>query len=137
MNSQNIVFVKGIISGNKKVFEEVFNTYYQRLVYFAKEFVYEEETARELVQDTFVKLWEIHKEIKPDSNLGALLYTILRNKCLNFLKQLNIRRKYEEKQKKLYDDFMFNYSVLKNNVFDAVILNELQEQILLVWLNIL
>lgn len=127
MKSQNSVFVKGIISGNKEVFEKVFNTYYQKLVYYAKEFVYDEEAARELVQDTFVKLWEIHEEIKPDSNLGALLYTIIRNKCLNYLKQLSIRRKYEENQKKLHDDIMFNYTVLNNKVFDTVVVNELQE----------
>lgn len=129
MKNQNTVFVQGIISGNRKVFEQVFNAYYQKLVYFAKEFVCDEETARELVQETFVKLWEIHKDIKPDSNLGALLYTIIRNKSLNHLKQVSIRRKYEENEQRLHDESLFNSSVLGNKVFDAVIFNELQEHL--------
>jgi RNA polymerase sigma-70 factor, ECF subfamily len=129
MKNQKTVFVQGIISGNRKVFEQVFNAYYQKLVYFAKEFVCDGETARELVQETFVKLWEIHEDIKPDSNPGALLYTILRNKSLNYLKQLSVRRKYEEREQKLHDEFLFNSSILGNKVFDLVIFNELQEHI--------
>ncbi len=129
MKNQNTVFVKAIISGDRKVFGQVFNTYYQKLFFYAKEFVYDDDTARELVQDTFVKLWEVHKEIKPDSNLGALLYTILRNKTLNHLKQQTIRRKHEESEKKKFNDLLLNYTVLSNKVFDTVVYNELQEHI--------
>ena len=67
-------------------FSELYLTYYSKLVRFAKEFVILEEDAENIVQDTFLYLWE-HLELLEDiDHLDAFLFTLIKNRCLNFLK---------------------------------------------------
>lgn len=66
-------------------FERLFETGYRRLVLFAKRYVDSEEEARDIVQDCFVKLWERRQDVEEDS-AKALVYMMVRNRCLNALK---------------------------------------------------
>ena len=67
-----------------EAFEQLFFEYQPRLVRFAVRYL-EEETAEDIVQNAFVKLWEKRDELKLD-NIQALLFQIVRNECLNELK---------------------------------------------------
>ena len=87
-------------------FEVVFNLYYPRLVYFAKQYVSYED-AKNLVQDTFVIFWEKNPEILNESQLQSFLYTSVKNKCLMRLRHekviTNFINKSKEKiQKNIY-----------------------------------
>lgn len=46
-----------------------------------------EEDADEIVNDTFMIIWEKRNELKLDASLKPFLYTIVRNKSLNLLKK--------------------------------------------------
>ena len=48
--------------------------------------------AEELAEEVFVGLWQNHKSIDPEKSFDSYLYTIAKNKALNFLK-----RKYATK----------------------------------------
>ena len=61
-------------------------TYYSKLVRFAREFVILEEDAENIVQDTFLYLWEHLDLLKDIEHLDAFLFTLIKNRCLNFLK---------------------------------------------------
>ena len=67
-------------------FSELYLTYYSKLVRFAKEFVILEEDAENIVQDTFLYLWEHLDLLKDIEHLDAFLFTLIKNRCLNFLK---------------------------------------------------
>ena len=118
--------VEGLILGEKNSFESIFKLYNKRLLFFAREFVVSLEVAKELVQDTFVKLWEIRETLAPDTDVAALLYTIIRNKCLNHLKHLKIKQKYLNKTQKDHKLFL-NKNALENQIFDALLYDELYE----------
>ena len=66
-------------------YEELFYTYQPRLVRFAVRFV-DEETADDIVQTVFLKVWEKRNELRLD-NIQALLFQMVRNECLNELKR--------------------------------------------------
>jgi len=51
------------------------------------------DIAKDLVQDVFIKLWEKDTPINPNQSVKALLYTAVRNACLNFLRQEAIEEK--------------------------------------------
>lgn len=53
-------------------------------------YVKSKEDADEIVNDTFMALWERDEPIDPDRNIKPLLYTIVRNKSLNLLKKRKI-----------------------------------------------
>ena len=66
------------------------------------------EDAQEVVQETMMWLWENRETIIEDMSLKSLLFTIVKNKCLNRIKALQIRTKVHnniiEKYKEQFED---------------------------------
>lgn len=54
------------------------------------QYVKSSEDANEIVNDTFMAIWEKKDELSLDASLKPLLYTIVRNKSLNVLKKRKI-----------------------------------------------
>ncbi|NOY96811.1 MAG: RNA polymerase sigma-70 factor [Chlorobi bacterium] len=83
------------IKKDTELFKQVFNSYYQTLVNFALKFVNNDiEIARDIVQDTFIELWE-NDVIQSDIiHIKAFLYTTTRNKSLNILKHKKVQENY-------------------------------------------
>jgi RNA polymerase sigma-70 factor, ECF subfamily len=54
------------------------------------QYVRSPEDANEIVNDTFLVIWEKQEELVLDDSLKAYLYTIVRNKSLNLLKKRKI-----------------------------------------------
>lgn len=98
------VDIRGIIQGDREVFKKVYFKYYDMLFHLCMEYTQSVHIAQEFVQDTFLKLWEIRTKINAETNMGNFLYTIAKNKCLNYLRdqQTILRaqknRDYLEKQ---------------------------------------
>jgi len=64
----------------------LFRSHFKGLCVFAIGYVKDEEAAREIVQDTFVSLWEKRLTIDPSRPVKNYLSTTVRNKCLNYLR---------------------------------------------------
>ena len=77
---------------NPELFVDLFKQYSKPLFYYAAKFV-DEEAARDIVQDVFVKLWT-NQTITIKHSLNALLFTMVRNSCLQQLEKLKVRNKY-------------------------------------------
>ena len=65
-------------------FKQLFFEYQPRLVRFAIRFV-DEDTADDIVQNCFIRLWD-KRENTQLTNIKGLLFTMVRNECLNELK---------------------------------------------------
>lgn len=68
----------------------MFRRHYSALRWFCIQYVKSPEDADEIVNDSFIALWEREEPIDPDRNIKPLLYTIVRNKSLNLLKKRKI-----------------------------------------------
>jgi len=75
-------------------FESLFKTYYPALCTFAYDFVNRHDLAEEIVQDTFLKIWEKYEDLDIQVSEKAYLYRAVQNNCLNFIKQNKIRAQY-------------------------------------------
>lgn len=53
------------------------------LIRFAWRFTFDEESARDVVQDVFLKVWQVRETLDENRSLRALLYTMVRNRALN------------------------------------------------------
>lgn len=76
---------------------------------FALRFVHDRNAAEELVNDGFVSLWEKRNEIT-DTNIEGYFYTILKNLCLNWLRN---KRTHYEVLNTIYDT---SYRLLKYDI---------------------
>ena len=119
--------VKKLISGDEPSFEKVYRYFYPRLKYFAKQYVFDDETSRNIVQDVFTDLWDKRKTLQEDSNLNAWLFTVTKNKSLKNISHL--------KSKKNYDSYLrarqlnVNYIALSDFDTSNFVFEELQNQI--------
>ncbi|MFH1001058.1 MAG: RNA polymerase sigma-70 factor, partial [Bacteroidota bacterium] len=86
-----------IKKGDEHAFEVMFFAFYKSLCNYAFRFVDEIETAEEVTQDIFVKLWEKRSTIEIESSLKNYLFRSVKNQCLNILQHNKIKKKYSEK----------------------------------------
>ena len=83
---------------NEETFNLIFRTYYSSLASFAKGYVEEKETAEEIVQDVFTRIWENADSIEIRTSIKSYLYGAVRFACLNVLKHEKTRKKYLDRQ---------------------------------------
>ena len=53
--------VNGLMKGDENAFQALFIDYYSVLVSFAMKYLEDQETAEDIVQDVFVKIWETRR----------------------------------------------------------------------------
>lgn len=71
----------------KDAFSAIYDIYFPKLLRFTRTYLIEEEEAEQIVQDIFISLWE-HKEIIPSlQNINAYLFTLVRNRCVDYLRK--------------------------------------------------
>lgn len=67
-------------------FEELFKTHFVELTGFSQSFVHDKDAAQEVVQNVFIKFWEKREDINLEQSLKSYLYTSVRNRSLNYLR---------------------------------------------------
>jgi RNA polymerase sigma-70 factor, ECF subfamily len=127
MNSaMPIIDIVSLRKGDKKAYEEIYYEFYGILYHLSFNYLRNEEIAEEIVQDTFMKLWEIKETLNDQINIKNFLYTIAKNNCLNHLRNQKITLKHYENLK--YLEMQFNFEALKN-LGDYIQFEELYTQI--------
>jgi len=81
----------GIQAGERQAFEALFRSCYGRLYQYAGRLVRDPQTAEDIVQDVFVRLWAGRSGLAIHTSLRSYLYTAVRNGCFNHLQHLQVR----------------------------------------------
>jgi len=81
-------------AGDITAFEMLFKTYYQPLCNYAYTFVQDRDEAEEIVQSTFLSVWEKRKNLAIHTGVKPYLYAMVRNACLNVLKHEKIKQQH-------------------------------------------
>lgn len=112
MNNPNIELnIPALRKGEKKAFEDIYTDFFGVLYHLCLQYLHDEKVSEEIVQDTFLKLWEIRETINDQVNIRNFLYTITKNNCLNYLRNQKISMKHLENMK--YLEMQFNYEALE------------------------
>lgn len=72
---------------DQRSFRQLFECFYPELMRFAQFYLKNRETAEELVQDVFLKIWQMRAMLLTILNFRAYLFTTTRNHCLNYLQK--------------------------------------------------
>ncbi len=67
-------------------YTELFQATYDALYRYAWYFTHDQEAAYDVLQDVFLKLWQVRERIDPARSLKALLYQMARNTALNHMR---------------------------------------------------
>ena len=76
--------------GDSEAFQELYNRYHQQLYHYVLRFVKSPALAEDVLQDVFLKIWEIRSRINPGLSFKAYLYRICRNSVFKLLKKMAV-----------------------------------------------
>ena len=71
---------------DKQVFEKLFKTFFPSLILFARKYLPDLDTAKEIVHNVFLNLWEKRETIDASKLLKSYLFTSVHNRCLNYIR---------------------------------------------------
>lgn len=94
MNLPEHQAIQGLAEGDITAFEMLFRTYYQPLCHYAYSFLRDKEDAEEIVQSTFLLVWERKETLEIRTSVKPYLYAMVRNACLNVLKHQRIKERH-------------------------------------------
>lgn len=77
-------------------FDKIYVSYFTRLHRFAKEYVMSDEDAENIVQDVFMMLWEKRRVLNVQISLTAYLFSLVKNKCIDYLRRKVIAEEYKQ-----------------------------------------
>ncbi|WP_455659461.1 RNA polymerase sigma-70 factor [Phocaeicola faecalis] len=122
INEREIVL--RLIDGDEDAFCELYATYKNRLLYFAMRFVKSRDFAEDIFQDAFTVIWQGRRFIDPNASFSSYLYTIMRNRILNQIRNM-------EKEDTLKESILsqaIDYSDdTKNNILSGDLKNIIQK----------
>ena len=75
--------IRRIRKGDVGQFESLFRSSYVSLVRYARTLIKDHDSAEEIVQDLFFRLWKDKEKIKIESSLNGYLFRSVHNKCLH------------------------------------------------------
>jgi RNA polymerase sigma-70 factor, ECF subfamily len=116
------VLIRKLNEGDKNAFSLIFTTYYKDLVLFATNYIHKAEQAEEIVQDTFVTIWEEHEELSIDFSLKSFLLKSVQNKCIDLIRHQKVRQNH-------INDIVANSPNYEYNTDDYLIDSELKSLI--------
>ena len=119
LNDEHALVLR-LIEGDEDAFCELYAAYKNRLIYFAMRFLKSREYAEDIFQDAFTVVWQGRRFINPDASFSAYLYTIVRNRILNQLRDL-------ANQDKLREQILSQAVDYTNNTKETVFANDLRQ----------
>lgn len=118
--------------GDRSAFQVIFDAYSERLFHFAYSYLKDSNETEEIVQEVFLRLWEIRTEVDEEKSFKSFLYKMTVNRVFNHLKHQIVRQKYEEHLMSLDPSFSETpeEALRRNELTDKVqeVLNKLPEQ---------
>ena len=108
-------------AGEEGAFDEVFRLWYATLVRVAAALLQDHDAAEEVAQDVMHELWRRRDALDSAISLRAYLLRSIRNRSLNHLRHLRVRRESETEIEALYDPpLRADQPIIARELADAV-----------------
>ncbi|MDD2438117.1 MAG: RNA polymerase sigma-70 factor [Massilibacteroides sp.] len=104
-------------------FKSIYVSYYARMRRFARRYVIFEEDAENIVQDVFLDLFERKEMYHSPVNMLAILFTSVKNKCIDYLRKQSLKQRTAEEFKEEYA-IALQMSLNSLEAFDSNMLSE-------------
>jgi RNA polymerase sigma-70 factor (ECF subfamily) len=111
-----------IRNGDIGQFESLFRSSYVSLVRYAKTLIKDHDTAEEIVQDLFFRLWQDKEKLNIESSLNGYLFRSVHNRCLHYIEHNRVIERHAE-------EMSYSQSESQDNPSDILNYKELQEKI--------
>jgi RNA polymerase sigma-70 factor, ECF subfamily len=111
-----------IRQGDVGQFESLFRSSYVSLVRYAKSLIKDHDTAEEIVQDLFYRLWQDREKINIESSLNGYLFRSVHNKCLHHIEHSRVVERHAA-------EIAYRQTEIQESPSDILHYKELQDRI--------
>ena len=127
-SKEELLQLNNLKKGNERAFEYFFNKYYDSILGFCIQFIYNKPEAKGITQEAFINLWSSRQQIEKINGIESFLYTYAKSKCLNVIRDNKVKERYKSKTLNKKERAL-DYDILKSMNFDSLALTELEELI--------
>lgn len=111
------LLLKEISDGNSLAFNKMFCLYRGKILVFVDSIVHSKADAEEIVQETFLVIWQNREKLLAIEHPRNYIYTIARNKTYDYLAKVS-------RTEKTINNAWINTTVSLNNIDDQINLKE-------------
>ncbi|MES2458347.1 MAG: sigma-70 family RNA polymerase sigma factor [Bacteroidota bacterium] len=111
-----------IASSDERAFEQLYDRFWERLLYFARQKTGDLMDAENAVQDVFISLWNRRTNLELTSDLSGYLMVSVKYRIIRLFEKQKSQRRLEEKNAAFYD-------LLDNSTQEYIELEELRAQL--------
>jgi len=86
--------IRRIRQGDIREFETLFRSSYASLVRYAGTMIKDQDSAEEIVQDLFFRLWQNKEKLNIESSLNGYLFRSVHNSCLHHIEHRKVVEKH-------------------------------------------
>jgi RNA polymerase sigma-70 factor (ECF subfamily) len=112
-------------------FKEIYNTYWQRIFRLCMGYINDYDAAKDLTQETFIKVWQNLAKFRNESSIGTWIFRIASNTCLrqiennNKMPKVNLSFDVEDKLQPSFDgELEFLYQCISELIeIDRIIIS--------------
>ena len=92
MSEEN--FIDDLKKGHRNAFAQLIDDYQDKVFGKCLSFVPNKEDAEDIAQEVFVEVFKSIKKFKGNSTLSTWIYRITTNKCLEFIRKKNTKKRF-------------------------------------------
>jgi RNA polymerase sigma-70 factor (ECF subfamily) len=121
-SEDNTLFLQ-IADGDETAYTRVFHLYTPRLLPFIYKITKDEHLAREMLQETFLRLWMKRVDLKNVERPASWLFRVAANVCLTYLRTQATRYRLQDKveEKQAIHRYSSAVEVLESKEMDSLI----------------
>ncbi|MDR6783340.1 RNA polymerase sigma-70 factor (family 1) [Pedobacter africanus] len=109
-----------VSKGDQQAFGMLYGRYADRVYAQSMRLLRSEELSRELMQEVFLKLWRMGRDLTEIQNLDVYLKKMTRNRCLNELRRML-------REKKVGEVYLEDYDESHNDTEEGIFLKETRQ----------
>ncbi|WP_114937706.1 RNA polymerase sigma-70 factor [Mucilaginibacter endophyticus] len=94
LNNEQVIPL--LLSGDEATFEKVYKHFIRPLHVYAISILRDEDTAKGMVQNVFMRLWERKERLNISGSIKAYLYGAVYNECLNNLRHQKVKINHQQ-----------------------------------------
>lgn len=88
-------FLKQFRKGNQDSFKHLYDKYFDALLLFGQKYIVTQSVVEDIIQESFIKIWEKKTTFYHEAAMRAFLYKTVRNSCLNHIDHQKVCKAYE------------------------------------------
>ena len=112
MQKINKLLLENLKRGDDRAFNELYDSFREPAIRFCNSILKDTEESENIIQEVFIKIWNRRETINPELNFTSYLFTIIKNRVFDHLKEI---KKNEFLKEKFWEKIL-EYKAVDNEI---------------------